>query len=61
LHTVASAISEFGVDIRGAIVSTLGAEVFDTLYVTDLDGAPLANDRAIDLARQLEIILTSQN
>ena len=61
LHTVASAISEFGVDIRGAIVSTLGAEVFDTLYVTDLDGAPLANDKAIDLAKQLEIILTSQN
>jgi [protein-PII] uridylyltransferase len=61
LHTIASAISEFGVDIRGAIVSTLGAEAFDTLYVTDLEGAPLDNEKAIDLANQLEIILSSQN
>ena len=61
LHTVTSAISEFGVDIRGAIVSTLGAEAFDTLYVTDLDGAPLSHDQAHELAAKLEIILTSQD
>ncbi len=61
LYTVASAISEFGVDIRGAIVSTLGAEAFDTLYVTDLHGAPLTNDQAHNLANQLEIILSSQD
>ena len=61
LHTVATAITEFGVDIRGAIVSTLGAEAFDTLYVTDLGGAPLAHDQAVDLAIALENILTAQD
>ena len=58
LHTVATAISEFGVDIRGAIVSTLGAEAFDTLYVTDLNGVPLSTSQAEELARQLQIILS---
>ena len=61
LHTVATAISEFGVDIRGAIVSTLGAEAFDTLYVTDLSGAPLEHEQAVELASQLEIILSAQD
>ena len=61
LHTVATAITEFGVDIRGAIVSTLGAEAFDTLYVTDLGGAPLAHDQAVYLAIALENILTAQD
>ena len=61
LHTVATAISEFGVDIRGAIVSTLGAEAFDTLYVTNLSGAPLEHDQAVELASQLEIILSAQD
>jgi [protein-PII] uridylyltransferase len=61
LHTVATAISEFGVDIKGAIVSTLGAEAFDTLYVTDLSGAPLQHEQALELAHQLEIILTAQD
>ncbi len=61
LHTVTTAISEFGVDIRGAIVSTLGAEAFDTLYVTDLNGAPLTKDHAHELAAKLEISLTSQD
>ena len=58
LHTVATAISEFGVDIRGAIVSTLGAEAFDTLYVTDLNGALLSTPQAEELAHQLQIILS---
>ena len=61
LHSVATAISEFGVDIKGAIVSTLGAEAFDTLYVTDLSGKPLDQERAVELARELETILTEQD
>lgn len=61
LYTVATAISEFGVDIRGAIVSTLGAEAFDTLYVTDLQGFPLSPEKALELAQELEIILASQD
>ena len=59
LYSVATAISEFGVDIKGAIVSTLGAEAFDTLYVTDLDGAPLSTSRALELAEQLQVLLSS--
>jgi [protein-PII] uridylyltransferase len=58
LYTVASAMSEFGVDIKGAIVSTLGAEAFDTLYVTDKQGAPLSVERAEQLAADLQAILT---
>ena len=60
LYTVATAISECGVDIKGAIVSTLGAEAFDTLYVTDLHGAPLSVDRAEQLAADLQAILTAR-
>lgn len=61
LYTVATAISGFGVDIKGAIVSTLGAEAFDTLYVTDSTGAPLGEGKASELARELQIILSAED
>ena len=57
LYTVAKAVSRFGVDIRAAIVATLGAEAFDTIYVTDLQGRALAPERAVLLANQIENIL----
>jgi [protein-PII] uridylyltransferase len=57
LYNVAKVISRFGVDIRGAIVATLGAEAFDTLYITDLAGAPLSGERAALLANQVENFL----
>ena len=57
LFSVARAISRFGVDIKSAIVSTLGAEAFDTLYVTDLSGQPLTGERAQLLATKVENIL----
>ena len=60
LYSVARAISRFGVDIRAAIVSTLGAEAFDTLYVTDLSGAALTEERAKLLANQVESYLLTQ-
>ena len=60
LFTVAKAISRFGVDIRAAIVATLGAEAFDTLYVTDLNGGALSEERATLLANQLENLLITQ-
>jgi len=59
LYRVASAMSEFGVDIKGAIVSTLGAEAFDTLYVTDKQGLPLSVERAEQLATELQAILSA--
>ena len=57
LFNVTRAISRFGVDIKSAIVSTLGAEAFDTLYVTDLSGQPLTGERAQLLATKVENIL----
>ena len=61
LYTFSSALSNFGIDIRGAIVSTLGAEAFDTLYLTDLNGQPLTSEHAEYVARELERILSSQD
>jgi [protein-PII] uridylyltransferase len=59
LFNVTRAISRFGVDIKSAIVSTLGAEAFDTLYVTDLEGQPLTGERAQLLATKVENILAT--
>lgn len=59
LFNVTRAISRFGVDIKSAIVSTLGAEAFDTLYVTDLSGQPLTGERAQLLATKVENILAT--
>ena len=60
LYRVSKAISEFGADIRAAIVTTLGAEAFDTIYVTDLaGGGPLHPIEASRLARSLEELLIS--
>jgi [protein-PII] uridylyltransferase len=61
LFTVAKAISRFGVDIRSAIVSTLGAEAFDTIYVSDFAGNALTEGQAKLLANQVENILLTTN
>jgi [protein-PII] uridylyltransferase len=61
LFTVAKAISRFGVDIRSAIVSTLGAEAFDTIYVSDISGNALTEGQAKLLANQVENILLTTN
>ena len=60
LYTVAKAITRFGVDINSAIVATLGAEAFDTLYVSDLNGEALDEGRAKLLAAQVEKFLLTQ-
>jgi [protein-PII] uridylyltransferase len=54
LFNVSRTISKFGVDIRAAIVATLGAEAFDTLYITDLQGNALSEEKAKILANQVE-------
>ena len=59
LYSVAKAISRTGVDIRAAIVSTLGAEAFDTLYVTDVQGNALSEGQARLLANQVENLLNT--
>ena len=60
LYNITKVISRFGVDIRTAIVSTLGAEALDTLYVTDLQGSALTEERAKLLANQVENYLLTQ-
>ena len=60
LFSVTKVISRFGVDIRAAIVATLGAEAFDTLYITDPQGGALSEERAKTLATQIERHLLTQ-
>jgi [protein-PII] uridylyltransferase len=59
LYNVSRTISRFGVDIRAAIVATLGAEAFDTLYVTDLQGEALTEEKATLLANNVERYLAT--
>lgn len=44
LYRVATTIASLGLDIRAALVQTLGHEVVDVFYVCDSDGRRLSND-----------------
>ena len=52
LYSVAKSISRFGFDIKSVIITTLGAEAFDTLYITNSSGEPLTGERGKLLAQQ---------
>jgi [protein-PII] uridylyltransferase len=54
LFRIGAAITESKIDIRSAIVTTLGAEAIDTLYVTELTGGPLTPERAVEVASHLK-------
>jgi [protein-PII] uridylyltransferase len=54
LFKIGAAITESKIDIRSAIVTTLGAEAIDTLYVTELTGGPLTLERAREVASHLK-------
>lgn len=54
LFRIGAAITQSKVDIRSAIVTTLGAEAIDTLYVTELTGGPLSPERATEVASHLK-------
>ena len=54
LFRIGAAITQSKVDIRSAIVTTLGAEAIDTLYVTELTGGPLTPERASEVASHLK-------
>lgn len=60
LFAVSKAVTRFGVDIRAAIVATLGAEAFDTLYLTEASGGAVSEERAVLLASQVEQLLLTQ-
>jgi [protein-PII] uridylyltransferase len=53
LFRIGAGITQSKVDIRSAIVTTLGAEAIDTLYVSELTGGPLSDERANELASRL--------
>ena len=57
LFGIGDVITKSQVDIRSAIVTTLGAEAIDTLYVTEIGGGALSSDRAQDLAARLTAAL----
>ncbi|WP_225794645.1 [protein-PII] uridylyltransferase [Streptomyces aculeolatus] len=57
LHRIGRALEAPGVRVRGAYVSTLGANAVDAFYVTDPAGRPLADRDAEELARRLQSAL----
>lgn len=54
LHDVGAAVTDAGVDVHAAIVSTLGAEACDVFYVTAVGGAPLDLVQGERVAAQVE-------
>jgi [protein-PII] uridylyltransferase len=57
LFGIGDSITRSSVDIRSAIVTTLGAEAIDTLYVTEIGGGPLTPERAEEVATRLRSAL----
>ncbi|MFI0903354.1 [protein-PII] uridylyltransferase [Streptomyces sioyaensis] len=57
LHRIGRALETAGVAVRSAHISTLGANAVDAFYVTDPDGAPLADAAAHELAAAVESAL----
>ena len=57
LYSVSKSISRFGFDIKAVVITTLGAEAFDTIYLTNSTGEPLSEERAKLLANQVESAL----
>ena len=57
LFGIGDSITSSNIDIRSAIVTTLGAEAIDTLYVTEIGGGPLSAERADEVAARLRSAL----
>lgn len=57
LFTIGDAITQCRVDIRSAIVTTLGSEAIDTLYVTEIHGGALSPERAEQVRQRIETLL----
>jgi [protein-PII] uridylyltransferase len=57
LHRIGASLASLGVDVRSALVSTLGSEAVDVFYVVGPDGAPLSDDRARAVALELRAAL----
>ena len=57
LFGIGDTITRSNIDIRSAIVTTLGAEAIDTLYVTEIGGGPLSPERAEEVGTRLRAAL----
>jgi [protein-PII] uridylyltransferase len=57
LFRIGVAVAQSQVDIRSAIVTTLGAEAIDTLYVTEISGGALSDERAREVRERLASML----
>ena len=57
LFSIGDVISQCNVDIRSAIVTTLGAEAIDTLYLREFGGGALAGDRVSEVANKVKAAL----
>ncbi len=57
LHRIGASLAACSVDVRSALVSTLGSDAVDVFYVVGPDGAPLAEERARAVALELRAAL----
>ena len=57
LFKIGSAIKEMDIDIRSVIASTLGAEAIDTLYVTEMSGEKLSDQRAKSVVERIRLAI----
>lgn len=57
LFRIGDSITRSNIDIRAAIVTTLGAEAIDTLYVSEIGGGPLSAERANEVAIRIRAAL----
>ena len=57
LFTIGSEFQKMNIDIKSVIASTLGAEVIDTLYVTEINGEKLSQERAKEVAENIRLAI----
>jgi len=54
LFSIGDTVRKCNIDIRSAIVTTLGAEAIDTLYVSEIGGGALTTERAEEVASRIQ-------
>jgi [protein-PII] uridylyltransferase len=57
LFSIGDTVRKCNIDIKSAIVTTLGAEAIDTLYVTEVGGGALTAARASEVASRIQASL----
>ena len=57
LFSIGDTVRKCNIDIKSAIVTTLGAEAIDTLYVTEVGGGALTAERATEVASRIQASL----